>query len=156
MERIGDEVRRSLAATGTPRGVLAAGDRGSVAGGRGGGDRGGGVAATCRVATGRCTSRRPRRPGRSSSAGWPPRSPSACRDAVGDDAPPALRFAPGRVPSRGPESPPEAVRQTVPVSPETRRIAGELTAAIDDADLRALVARAAAASLSRGPSDRGF
>lgn len=76
--------------------------------------------------------------------------------ALGEDAPAALRFAPGRVP----EPPAPAGAEQSPDRPDpgpAERAAGErLAAGIADAELRALVARAAAASLARGRSDRGF
>ena len=119
------------------RGVLAAGDRGSLAGGRGGGDRGGvwpqRVArdGTLHVAT--------------TSSTWafelgrlaPDDRSSACATRLGDDAPPALRFAPGRVPSsRRRDLAGGGAARRCTVSPETRRGAGELTAAIEDEELR--------------------
>lgn len=81
------------------------------------------------------------------------------RGALGNDAPAALRFAPGLLP--GPAADPaEAVRAPLQPSPEEVALAAALTAEIADDELRALVARAAAASLARGradpPSGRGF
>jgi predicted nucleic acid-binding Zn ribbon protein len=76
---------------------------------------------------------------------------------LGDDAPAKLRFAVGPVPE--PPSPREA--QVNPVeavrpSPGVKREAAAAAAAIEDPELRELVARAARASLSRAPSDRRF
>ena len=67
----------------------------------------------------------------------------------------ALRFAPGPVPEPGSEG-----EEAAPVAPEVTsrsRLEGErLAAGIEDEELRDLVARAAAASLERARSDRGF
>ncbi len=76
--------------------------------------------------------------------------------AVGEGAPTALRFSPGPVPA--PPAPAASEREPAPVAVDeaTRRLAEELTAEMSDADLRATIARAAAASLSRAASDRRF
>jgi len=59
-----------------------------------------------------------------------------------------IRFAPGPIPE--PFAEPEAERRSIPrPSREHVRQAAELTAAIDDEELRATVARAIAASLAR-------
>jgi len=59
-----------------------------------------------------------------------------------------IRFAPGPIPE--PFAEPEAARRSIPrPSREHVRQAAELTAAIDDEELRATVARAIAASLAR-------
>ena len=77
------------------------------------------------------------------------------RAELGTAAPAALRFAPGPVPA-----PPAPLRADPPVSPmadpETRLLAAELTSAMSDDELRAMIARAAAASLSRASSDHRF
>lgn len=78
--------------------------------------------------------------------------------AVGDGAPRRLRFVPGRLPERGPEAS-EATSAPAPpaVGEEARRRGEELARGIEDEELRALVARAAAASLARAearPDDR--
>ena len=63
-----------------------------------------------------------------------------------------IRFVPGPIPE--PFAEPEAERRSVPrPSREHVRRAAELTAAIDDEELRAAVARAAAASLARAEAD---
>lgn len=78
------------------------------------------------------------------------------RAALGDDAPAGLRFAPGPLPERS-AGETEAVGSTRPQPSHAERAAAhELTRPIEDADLRALVARAAAASLARPASDRSF
>ena len=74
--------------------------------------------------------------------------------ALGDAAPPRLRFAPGRLPefsaeaAREPKTPPPAP------SAEVRAEAERLTAEITDTELRKLVAKAASVSLARAVSDR--
>ena len=78
--------------------------------------------------------------------------------ALGDAAPKRLRFAPGRLPERGAEASEAAVPQAPPqVGEEARRRGEELARPIEDEELRALVARAAATSLARAetrPDDR--
>jgi hypothetical protein len=82
------------------------------------------------------------------------------RAEAGEDAPPALRFAPGPVPE--PPAPPSAERERRPldVDPQDAAAAAQIAAAVEDEELRELVARAAAASLARarseGGSDRSF
>jgi hypothetical protein len=79
------------------------------------------------------------------------------RDALGEGAPAALKFAPGLLPSP-PADPAGSGREPVRPTPEEAELAAALTAEIGDDDLRALVARAVSASLARGrsraPSDR--
>ncbi len=78
------------------------------------------------------------------------------RAELGDATPPALKVVPGPVP----EPAAEAAERRAPVRPEPaeadRSQAAELAAAIEDPELRELVSRAAAASLSRARSDRSF
>jgi hypothetical protein len=70
--------------------------------------------------------------------------------------PKRLRFAVGRLPERGPE-PVESPSRTVPkVRADHRARGAEIAARIEDDELRALVARAAAASLARAAADRPF
>ena len=72
--------------------------------------------------------------------------------SLGDATPPALRFAPGPVPS--PPGAEEAqVEMPVPTVEEAAEAAA-LTARIEDPGLREAVCRAAAASLARGRGDR--
>jgi hypothetical protein len=77
------------------------------------------------------------------------------RAAVGKSAPASITFTPGPIPA-----PPAALAEVavapLSVDAETRRLAEELTAAMSDAELRETIARAAAASLARAASDRGF
>jgi hypothetical protein len=155
MERLGDDVRKALAATGAPEaGPLTA------------------IVEAWPAAVGDAIAR----------AAWPAR---LARDgtlhvatvsstwsfelgrlaaeiagrlsaALGEDAPTALRFAPGRVPE--PPAPAAAERPAgVPEPTASERVeAARLAAPIADADLRELVARAAAASLAAGRSNRAF
>lgn len=75
--------------------------------------------------------------------------------ALGDAAPARLRFQPGRLPERGAEPPDEPARPAgAQVDEASRRRGAELAAAIEDEELRALVARAAAASLARARAGR--
>jgi hypothetical protein len=75
---------------------------------------------------------------------------------VDKGAPTAIRFSPGPVPA--PPAPPVAERAPAPPEADgaTRALAAELTSAMTDAELRATIARAAAASLARAASDRRF
>ena len=81
------------------------------------------------------------------------------RAALGEAAPSRLRFAPGPLPEPSHETLPAAPPPPPPPGPSERLAGEELAAPIADPDLRALVARAAAASLARsareGPSDGG-
>jgi predicted nucleic acid-binding Zn ribbon protein len=77
------------------------------------------------------------------------------RSALGQDAPPRLRFTPGTMP----ELPSEPVEESGPrselsIGPAERRAGVDLASGIVDDELRDLVARAAAASLARAASDR--
>ena len=80
------------------------------------------------------------------------------RAELGDDVPPALRFAPGPVPEPPAEASAQPRAAMVSPTPEDVERAVSAAAAIEDEGLRELVARAAAASLARartGPrSDR--
>ena len=76
------------------------------------------------------------------------------RAAAGGAAPPALRFVPGRVPEPpAPAATTGGAARPAPGKRERDR-AAELTASIQDPELRSLVARAAAASLVGAPSGR--
>lgn len=82
---------------------------------------------------------------------------SAIRERLGELAPPKLRFAPGPLPeSETVSSLEEASRDMPRPTAADRDTAAELTAEIGDEKLRKLVARAAAASLSRARSDAAF
>ena len=63
---------------------------------------------------------------------------------------PALKFVPGPLPEPGAEPPQATPRGAPPATLEQVEQATRWAAEIDDEELRALVARAAAASLARG------
>lgn len=67
-----------------------------------------------------------------------------------------LRFAPGPLPSGGEEPEHARPRPGVQPSAEEAAQAAAIAATVDDGELRALVARAAALSLARARSDRSF
>jgi predicted nucleic acid-binding Zn ribbon protein len=72
--------------------------------------------------------------------------------ALGEDAPAALRFAPGRLPEASAErDEPLRARRPRPTS-EDRQEAARLAATIEDEKLRKVVAKAAAASLAKAAS----
>jgi hypothetical protein len=78
------------------------------------------------------------------------------REALGDLAPQALRFGPGKLPERSPQTNEAPARPVVrPGAAEAKR-ASELAASIEDENLREVVAKAAAASLARAADDRSF
>ena len=73
---------------------------------------------------------------------------------------PRLKFAPGPLPEATPEQPGAAAQDQPEATLEQVEQAARWAAAIDDEELRALVARAARASLARAaradPGDRSF
>ena len=75
-------------------------------------------------------------------------------ERLGADAPRGLRFAVGPLPEVGPERVEKRARKVPKPSPADDAAAAELAGSIGDAELRALVARAAAASLARQKADR--
>ncbi len=76
--------------------------------------------------------------------------------ALGEDAPAALRFAPGPVPEPSAAlEPPRAVARIEPTAATTAEAAA-IAAQIEDEELREHVARAAALSLEGARSDRRF
>lgn len=75
-------------------------------------------------------------------------------ETLGSVTPPALRFAPGPVPSPGPTE--RAPSPLPPATGEEVRRAATLTAGIDDDDLREAIHRAAVASLVAARSGRGL
>jgi hypothetical protein len=81
---------------------------------------------------------------------------SCLGEQLGRDVPKKLRFAPGPLPTPAadPSAPPPQERLIA--SAKARSQAASLTAEIEDEDLRAAVARAAAASLERAAADRSF
>jgi hypothetical protein len=82
---------------------------------------------------------------------------SRLRATLGDDAPKGLSFALGPVPAAGYHEPEPPVSVDIdPPGAEEQRTAAEIATRISDPELRHLVARAAAASLSRARSGRHF
>jgi hypothetical protein len=78
------------------------------------------------------------------------------REALGDLAPRRLRFTVGALPEPSAETVREGGRQPVEPSAEQRARARELSAPIEDENLRKVVAKAAAASLAEAESGRSF
>ena len=74
-------------------------------------------------------------------------------ELLGERAPPRVRFAVGRLPERGGEDVKTSARSVPQVTADALARGERLAAAIDDPELRALVARAAAASLAKGGSE---
>jgi hypothetical protein len=68
--------------------------------------------------------------------------------ALGADAPPRLRFAPGRLPEPAVETREKNLARPPEPTPEDRREAERLAAPIEDENLRKVVAKAAALSLA--------
>ena len=77
-------------------------------------------------------------------------------EALGDDAPPKLRFAPGPLPEPPSTPAPAEPRDSAPVLAEHVEEARALVAEIGDEELREKVQRAAALSLARAAADRSF
>jgi len=75
---------------------------------------------------------------------------------VGEGAPTAIKFSPGPVPSPPAPAGGAATARPPEVDDESRRLAAELTREMADEQLRATIARAAAASLARDAADRRF
>ena len=86
------------------------------------------------------------------------------RAELGKATPGALKFAPGPLPEAAASAAAPSAQRTHSATPEQHAAAAAITAGIGDAELRRLVARAAAASLSRQsesaldppPADRRF
>jgi hypothetical protein len=76
--------------------------------------------------------------------------------SLGERAPKALRFAPGPVPEPASSGPSEAAAGPPQIDPDDRLLAARLADPIADPELRELVSRAAAASLARARADRTF
>jgi hypothetical protein len=76
------------------------------------------------------------------------------REALSDGVPRRLRFAVGRVPEVPTEAPPNEQSRFRAPSGEARAQADKLAAGVEDEELRALIARAASASLARAASGR--
>jgi hypothetical protein len=77
------------------------------------------------------------------------------RAEAGDDAPAALRFAPGPVPDPPAAEAPESEGRGPEVRSEDAAEAARIAATLEDEELRGLVARAAAASLARARAEPG-
>jgi len=71
------------------------------------------------------------------------------RAALGGEAPAQFRFAPGRLPESPSEVSSDASRRSLAPSAQHRRQAEYIAAAIEDENLRKVVAKAAAASLEK-------
>jgi len=71
------------------------------------------------------------------------------REALGETAPAALRFAPGKLPERSSEEVESRPRRGREPTDEERELAAALAAGIEDENLRKIVAKAALASLSK-------
>lgn len=78
------------------------------------------------------------------------------RAALGTGAPSALRFRPGPLPEAGPAPAAGAAPPRPEPAPEAVAEAEALAAAIDDPELRELVSRAARVSLARVRSDQSI
>jgi predicted nucleic acid-binding Zn ribbon protein len=70
-------------------------------------------------------------------------------EEIGEAAPAALRFAPGRLPERSSEEIESRPRRGREATAEERELAAAMAAGIEDENLRKIVAKAALASLSR-------
>ena len=70
--------------------------------------------------------------------------------------PPALKFTPGPLAEPAADAPREKPVPALEATPEQARDAARWAAAIEDEELRDLVARAARASLARAAADRPF
>jgi hypothetical protein len=77
-------------------------------------------------------------------------------ETLSGSSPASLRFAPGPVPEPPAAQPDRHPAKVVRPTSETVAAAARLTEPIEDEQLRSLVARAVAASLSRPPDDRPF
>jgi hypothetical protein len=76
------------------------------------------------------------------------------RSGLGDAAPQALRFAPGKLPEAAETDSSPARREVTEPSPADVELASALTEPIEDESLREVVAKTAARSLARAPDDR--
>jgi len=78
-----------------------------------------------------------------------PRILSKLEQELGGECPSELRFVPGPVPGRGRETESSLAPKEPAIAARDREQGERLAAVIDDEELRALVARAAAASLAQ-------
>lgn len=70
-------------------------------------------------------------------------------EALGDGAPPGLRFAPGKLPEPSPEDDAGVSKALREPTAEERELAAAMASGIEDETLRKIVAKAVAASLAR-------
>ena len=77
-------------------------------------------------------------------------------EALGDQAPPRLRFAPGRLPEAAAPDASGVESRRPEVTDQHLQAGEELAATISDENLRKIVAKAAAASLAKPRDDRSF
>jgi len=75
------------------------------------------------------------------------------REKLGESAPKALRFTVGHLPEPGPTEAASARTEVPEPTQEALQRAAELTAGIEDEELRERVSRAVALGLSKPPSD---
>ena len=78
------------------------------------------------------------------------------QDPLGASAPKAIRFAVGHLPEAAPPDSVDRRRDVPEPDEEALQRAAELTAGIDDEELRKRVARAVSLGLARPPSDHSF
>jgi hypothetical protein len=78
------------------------------------------------------------------------------REGLGEVAPQALRFGPGKLPEVSREGDESPARPAPRPSEADAERASELASAIEDENLREVVAKAAAASLARAADGRSF
>ncbi len=78
-----------------------------------------------------------------------PKILSRLRESLADDCPSELRFAPGPIPGRGRDTDPAGDTAAPKIGLNELSQGRQLAAPIENAELRDLVARAAAASLAR-------
>jgi hypothetical protein len=78
------------------------------------------------------------------------------REGLGEVAPQALRFGPGKLPEISPEGRASPARSAPRPSTADAERASELASVIEDENLREVVARAAAASLARAADGRSI
>ena len=83
-----------------------------------------------------------------------PKVLESLRETLAERAPTGLRFAVGPLPEPPAEEGEASLRRPPDPEPEERELADALAAGVADEELRALVSRAAAASLSTGRIDR--
>ncbi|HEY5160335.1 MAG TPA: DUF721 domain-containing protein [Gaiellaceae bacterium] len=78
-----------------------------------------------------------------------PKILSKLERALVEDCPKELNFTPGPIPAKGRETDPLPIPKELVTTEQEREQGAKLASTIDDTELRALVARAAAASLAQ-------